>query len=43
MAQIIATVFLVIITLGVVKMVFDVQMSKLKRNIEDLKKHFDEN
>ena len=31
MAQVIATAFLVLIIVGVVKMVFDVQMAKFKR------------
>jgi len=31
MAQVIATAFLVAIIIGVVKMVFDVQMAKFKR------------
>jgi hypothetical protein len=43
MAQIIATVFLIAIAVGVLKMVADVQIAKLKRTIDDLKKHFDEN
>jgi hypothetical protein len=34
MAQIIATIFLVLIILGVAKMVFDVQMAKFKRFFE---------
>lgn len=33
MTQTLAIVFLVVIGLGVVKMVFDVQMAKLKRGI----------
>lgn len=43
MTQAVAIVFLVAIGLGVVKMVFDVQMAKLKRAIEKLEKYFDEN
>ena len=43
MAQITATVFLALLITGIVKMVIDVQISKLERTIEDFKKHFDEN
>ena len=43
MAQALATVFLVAIVIGVVKMVFDVQVAKLKRMFNELKEHFDEN
>ena len=42
MAQATATIFLILIIAGVVKMVFDVQIAKLERTIEDLKKHFNE-
>jgi len=38
MAQIIATVFLVLIITGVAKMVFDVQMAKLKNMLTHLLK-----
>jgi hypothetical protein len=38
MAQVIATAFLIAIILGVVKMVFDVQMSKLKNMLTHLLK-----
>jgi ribosomal protein S15P/S13E len=43
MGQVVATVFLMLIIAGVTKMVIDVQIAKLERTIEDLKKHFDEN
>jgi hypothetical protein len=43
MAQIVASIFLVAVVVGVAKMVIDVQIAKLERTIEDLKKHFDEN
>ena len=36
MAQVIATLFLVLIMAGVIKMIFDVQMAKLK----DMFRHF---
>jgi hypothetical protein len=42
METVIATAFLVLIIIGVAKMVIDVQISKLERTIDDLKKHFDE-
>ena len=38
MAQVIATSFLIAIILGVVKIVFDVQMSKLKNMLTHLLK-----
>jgi hypothetical protein len=38
MAQVIATAFLIAIILGVVKIVFDVQMSKLKNMLTHLLK-----
>ena len=38
MAQVIATSFLVLIIIGVAKMVFDVQMSKLKNMLTHLLK-----
>ena len=43
MAQVLATMFLIVAAAGIAKMVFDVQIAKLERTIEDLKKHFDEN
>jgi hypothetical protein len=43
MAQATATIFLMLIIAGVVKMVIDVQIAKLERTIEDFKKHFNEN
>lgn len=43
MAQVLATIFLMLIIAGVTKMVIDVQIAKLERTIDDLKKHFDEN
>ena len=43
MGQVIATIFLIVIAAGVLKMVADVQIAKLERTIDDLKKHFDEN
>jgi ribosomal protein S15P/S13E len=43
MAQVLATMFLIVVAAGIAKMVFDVQIAKLERTIEDLKKHFDEN
>ena len=43
MVQVLATAFLIVIIAGVAKMIFDVQIAKLERTIEDLKKHFDEN
>ena len=43
MGQVVATVFLVVLVVGVAKMIIDVQIAKLERTIEDLKKHFDEN
>jgi hypothetical protein len=43
MAQTLATIFLMLIIAGVFKMVIDVQIAKLERTIDDLKKHFDEN
>jgi hypothetical protein len=38
MAQIVATIFLVLIMAGVAKMIFDVQMSKLKNMLTHLLK-----
>jgi len=43
MGQILATVFLIVIAAGVLKMVADVQIAKLEHIIDDLKKHFNEN
>lgn len=43
MAQLGATIFLLVILAGVAKMVFDVQVKKLKRAIENLEKYFDAN
>jgi ribosomal protein S15P/S13E len=43
MAQTLATIFLVAVVVGVAKMIIDVQIAKLERTIDDLKKHFDEN
>ena len=42
MAQATATIFLMLIIAGVVKMVIDVQIAKLERTIEDFKKYFNE-
>lgn len=43
MTQLTATITLLAILAGVVKMVWDVQTVKLPRFIEDLKNRFDEN
>jgi hypothetical protein len=43
MAQVAATIFLMLIIAGVFKMVIDVQIAKVKRTIDDLKKYLDEN
>jgi hypothetical protein len=42
MGQAVAIIFLMLIIAGVTKMVIDVQIAKLERTIEDLKKHFDD-
>jgi len=41
MAQIVASIFLVAVIVGVAKMVIDVQIAKLERTVEELKEHFD--
>ena len=40
MTQTLATIFLVVLVVGVAKMVIDVQIAKLERTIEELKEHF---
>jgi len=43
MAQVLATAFLIALALGVLKMVWDVQMSKLNRFIKELDEDLKEN
>jgi hypothetical protein len=43
MAQIVATTFLVLLALGVLKMVFDVQVSKIKKIEREIKDFLDQN
>jgi hypothetical protein len=43
MAQVLATAFLIALVLGVLKMVWDVQMSKLNRFIKELDEDLKEN
>lgn len=43
MTQLTATITLLVILAGVAKMIFDVQMVKLERFIEDLENRFNKN